>query len=159
MEQQAGTNICEIKEKKEDYLNLLLIADPSVDMIRHYLDRGDLYVMQLEETPVCVTVVVSDKETAEIKNLATHPDYLRRGYASRMIDFIIEHYREIPNITVGTGSTGIPGKEFYQLAFYRKCGFVESHIIKNFFIDKYPEPIYEDNGEQCIDMIYLRYAR
>ncbi|KAB4178741.1 N-acetyltransferase, partial [Bacteroides uniformis] len=31
--------------------------------------------------------------------------------------------------------------------------------IKNFFVDNYPEPIFEDNGEQCIDMIYLRYAR
>ena len=149
----------EIKENKEDYLNLLLIADPSVDMIQHYLGRGHLYIMQLEEIPVCVTVVVSDKETAEIKNLATHPDYLRRGYASRMMSFIVEHYRETPNIIVGTGSTGIPGKEFYQLDFYRKCGFVESHIIKNFFVDNYPEPIFEDNGEQCIDMIYLRYAR
>jgi hypothetical protein len=64
MKQQADISICEIKENKEAYLNLLLIADPSVDMIRHYLDRGDLYVMQLEETPVCVTVVVSDKGTA-----------------------------------------------------------------------------------------------
>ena len=159
MKHQANISIREIKENKEDYLNLLLIADPSVDMIQHYLGRGHLYIMQLEEIPVCVTVVVSDKETAEIKNLATHPDYLRRGYASRMMSFIVEHYRETPNIIVGTGSTGIPGKEFYQLDFYRKCGFVESHIIKNFFVDNYPEPIFEDNGDQCIDMIYLRYAR
>ena len=64
MKQQADVSICEIKKDKEDYLNLLLIADPSVDMIRHYLDRGDLYVMLLGETPVCATVVVSDKETA-----------------------------------------------------------------------------------------------
>ena len=159
MKHQANISIREIKENKEDYLNLLLIADPSVDMIQHYLGRGHLYIMQLEEIPVCVTVEVSDKETAEIKNLATHPDYLRRGYASRMMSFIVEHYRETPNIIVGTGSTGITGKEFYQLDFYRKCGFVESHIIKNFFVDNYPEPIFEDNGEQCIDMIYLRYAR
>ena len=79
MKHQANISIREIKENKEDYLNLLLIADPSVDMIQHYLGRGHLYIMQLEEIPVCVTVVVSDKETAEIKNLATHPDYLRRA--------------------------------------------------------------------------------
>ena len=115
--------------------------------------------MQLEEIPVCVTVVVSDKETAEIKNLATHPDYLRRGYASRMMSFIVEHNREIPNIIVDTGSTGVPGKVLFKLEFCLKSGFVESHIIKNFFVDNYPEPIFEDNGEQCIDMIYLRYAR
>lgn len=159
MDRQDDISIREIKENKEDYLNLLLIADPSVDMIRNYLDKGHLYIMQSEGMPVCVTVVVSDKKTAEIKNLATHPDYLRRGYASRMMSFVIEHYKEIPDIIVGTGSTGIPEKEFYQLDFYRKCGFVESHIIKNFFVDNYPEPIFEDNGEQCIDMIYLKYAR
>lgn len=128
MKRQDNISIREIKENKEYYLNLLLIADPSVDMIRHYLDRGHLYIMQLEEIPVCVTVVVSDKETAEIKNLATHPDYLRRGYASRMMSFIVEHYRKIPNIIVGTGSTGIPEKEFYQLDFYGNAA-LSNHIL------------------------------
>lgn len=67
MKHQANISIREIKENKEDYLNLLLIADPSVDMIQHYLGRGHLYIMQLEEIPVCVTVVVSDKETGRNK--------------------------------------------------------------------------------------------
>ena len=101
MKQQADVSICEIKKNKEDYLNLLLIADPSVDMIWHYLDRGDLYVMLL-------------------------------GRNACMCN---------------------------RCGFRQRDGFVESHIIKNFFIDNYPEPIFEDNGEQCIDMIYLRYTR
>ena len=74
-----------------------------------------------------------------------------------MISFIINYFQGTPEIIVGTGSTGIPEREFYQLAFYRKCGFVNSHIIRNFFVYNYPEPIFEDNGEQCIDMVYLKY--
>lgn len=158
MKHQEYISVYEIKRNKEDYLDLLLIADPSVEMIRHYLDKGHLYVLQIEKTTLCAAVVLSDKDTAEIKNLVTNPHHLRKGYASQMINFITIHYKDTPNIIVGTGGTGIPGKEFYQLEFYRKCGFIESHIIKNFFIDNYPEPIFEDNGEQCIDMIYLKYS-
>ena len=39
--------------------------------------------------------------------------------------------------------------------FYEKCGFVRSHEIKDFFIDNYDHPIYED-GVRLKDMIYLR---
>ncbi|MFR8836345.1 GNAT family N-acetyltransferase [Bacteroides nordii] len=147
----------EITENKEAFIELLLIADPSVDMINKYLSKGHLFTMQVKKEIVCAAVVVSDGSTAEIKNLVTHPDHLRKGYASRMISFIFNYFKEIPEIIVGTGSTGIPEREFYQLAFYRKCGFVDSHIIRNFFVDNYPEPIFEDNSEQCIDMIYLKY--
>lgn len=149
--------IREITENKEALIKLLLIADPSVKMIKKYLGKGHLFSMQTENEIVCAAVVVSDKSTAEIKNLVTHPDHLRKGYASRMISFIVNYFKDIPEIIVGTGSTGIPEREFYQLTFYRKCGFVDSHIIKNFFIHNYPEPIFEDNGEQCIDMLYLKY--
>ena len=40
-------------------------------------------------------------------------------------------------------------------SFYERFGFVPSHIVKNFFTDNYPEPIFED-GSQCIDMVYLK---
>ena len=54
MKHQANISIRQIKENEEDYLNLLLIADPSVDMIQHYLGRGHLYIMQLEEKPMAI---------------------------------------------------------------------------------------------------------
>ena len=39
--------------------------------------------------------------------------------------------------------------------FYAQLGFAYSHTVKNFFVDNYPEPIFED-GIQCIDMRYLK---
>lgn len=50
---------------------------------------------------------------------------------------------------VGTGDT--PS----TLSFYEHCGFRISHRLKNFFIDNYDQPIYED-GKQLTDMVYLR---
>ncbi|MEG1931452.1 MAG: hypothetical protein RR131_10000 [Anaerovorax sp.] len=45
-----------------------------------------------------------------------------------------------------------PMKEGYP--FYQSCGFVPSHRIKNFFIDHYHHPIFED-GKQLVCRIYL----
>lgn len=63
----------EITENKEAFIELLLIADPSVDMITKYLSKGHLFTMQVKKEVVCAVVVVSDGITAEIKNLVTHP--------------------------------------------------------------------------------------
>ena len=86
----------EITENKEAFIELLLIADPSVDMITKYLSKGHLFTMQVKKEVVCAVVVVSDGVTAEIKNLVTHPDHLRKGYASHMISFIINYFQGTP---------------------------------------------------------------
>ena len=39
--------------------------------------------------------------------------------------------------------------------FYERCGFVQHHRVKNFFIEHYDHPIWE-GGVQLTDMIYLR---
>ena len=52
-------------------------------------------------------------------------------------------------LQVGTGESPL------TVPFYEKCGFVFSHRIKNFFIDNYDHPIYED-GVLLKDMIYMR---
>ena len=40
-------------------------------------------------------------------------------------------------------------------AFYRRLGFRDEFVRRNFFIDHYERPIYE-NGRQCVDMYCLR---
>lgn len=52
-------------------------------------------------------------------------------------------------LQVGTGD--VPS----TVLFYEACGFHRSHRIKNFFIDHYDHPIYED-GMQLMDMVYLQ---
>lgn len=139
--------IKDIKEKRT-YYPLLLDADPDIDMLEKYLENGDLFAFHDGETAVGVIVVLplSDSD-CEIKNIAVLPDRQKQGIGRYMIRFINENYPEhFKKIYVGTADTGID--------FYEKCGFQVSHIIKNFFTDNYPEPIY-DSGKQCIDMTYL----
>lgn len=50
---------------------------------------------------------------------------------------------------VGTGESPL------TLPFYRKCGFIFSHRIADFFTEHYPRPIVEA-GVTLKDMIYLK---
>ena len=96
--------------------------------------------------------VVTDEGNGilEIKNIATEPDCQGKGYGKALIEFISETYRgRYSVLQAGTGDSPL------TIPFYEKCGFHRSHVVKNFFIDHYDHPIYED-GIQLVDMIYLR---
>jgi ribosomal protein S18 acetylase RimI-like enzyme len=143
-------NIQEIKENKKAYLSLLLLADEQEDMIDRYLERGIMYILE-DDGVKCECVITNEGNgILEIKNIATDPEFQGRGYGKILIDYIINKYKnQYSIIQVGTGDSPL------TIPFYEKCGFVRSHIIKNFFVDNYDSPIYE-GGVQLVDMIYLR---
>lgn len=143
--------IKEVKDNKKQFLSLLLLADEQENMIEKYIDRGIMYVLD-DEGIIKAECIITDEQNGvlEIKNLAVKPEYQRKGYGKVMIDFIIKNYKEkysILQVETGDSTLTIP--------FYEQCGFIRSHYIKNFFIDNYEQPIYED-GIQLIDMIYLQ---
>ena len=143
-------NIKEVKEGKKQYLNLLLLADEQENMIDRYLTNGTMYI--LEDNGVKAECVVLDVGggVLEIKNIATAPQFHGKGYGKALIDFIVKKYQKnYAILQVGTGES--PS----TIPFYEKCGFIRSHVIKNFFTDNYDHPIY-DGGVKLIDMIYLR---
>jgi ribosomal protein S18 acetylase RimI-like enzyme len=143
--------IKEVKDNKKQFLSLLLLADEQENMIDKYIDRGIMYVLD-DEGIIKAECIITDEQNGvlEIKNLAVKPEYQRKGYGKVMIDFIIKNYKEKYSILqVGTGDS------ILTIPFYEQCGFIRSHYIKNFFIDNYEQPIYED-GIQLIDMIYLQ---
>lgn len=142
--------IIEIKENKKQFLPLLLLADEQEDMIDKYLNRGTMYV--LYDDGVKCECVVTDEGNGilEIKNIATEPEYQGKGYGKALIDFVSKTYKgKYFTLQVGTGDSPL------TIPFYEKCGFVRSHIIKDFFVDNYNHPIYEA-GTQLVDMIYLQ---
>lgn len=142
--------IREIKNKKKKYLDLLLLADEQENMIDRYLARGTMYA--LFDSDVKAVCVVTDEENGilEIKNIAVAPQCQGCGYGKKLIDFIICKYRDRYDILqVGTGNSPL------TVPFYEKCGFKQSHIVKNFFTDNYDHPIFEC-GKQLIDMIYFQ---
>lgn len=142
--------IKEIKENKKQFLSLLLLADEQEDMIDRYLDKGTMYV--LDDNGIKCECVITDEGNGvlEIKNIATEPEYQGKGYGKALIDFVAAIYKgKYSILQVGTGDSPL------TIPFYKKCGFIRSHSIKNFFTDNYDHPIYEA-GIQLVDMIYLQ---
>ena len=136
------------KDNKEQYMDLLLEADPSKDMINDYLRDGELFVLTYKEKIACVAVVIKiDDETIELKNIATKEEYRGQGYAKKMLKYLADNYKQKYNkMLVGTSENNIP--------FYVKQGFDKyEKTIKNYFIDNYDEEII-DGDLHCIDMYY-----
>lgn len=135
---------------KYEYIDILLIADPSKQAIDRYLGKSDLFVMFEGADPVCAACVQEvSKDTCELKNVAATK--MRRGYGSKMIEYLCRYYKDKYNfMEVGTADTSIGNIQFYE-----RNGFVKTHRIDNFFIDNYDEPIYE-NEMQCKHMVMLK---
>lgn len=142
--------IREVKENKKQYISLLLLADEQESMVDRYLEKGTMYV--LEDNDVKAECVVTDEGDGilEIKNIAVDLKNQGKGYGKILIDFLASNYADRYSILqVGTGDSPL------TIPFYKKCGFIRSHNVPNFFTDNYDHPIYE-GGVQLIDMIYLQ---
>lgn len=140
----------QINNNKKRYLDLLLLADEQEDMIDKYLEKGDMFALYDDDLKTVCVVVAIDKETCELKNIATYEKYQYKGYAKALISFVSDYYKNnYKTMLVGTGETP------KILSFYEGCGFEKSHAIKNFFTDNYDHPMFED-GIQLIDMVYLK---
>ena len=135
---------------KTTYLELLLIADEQVSMIEKYLYRGDMFALYDNDIRAICVVTQEQAGIYELKNIVTVPTYQRKGYGQKLIQFTVDYYKNSGSeLYAGTGDCPV------ILRFYERCGFVKSHVVKNFFIDNYDHPMYED-GHQLIDMIYLK---
>jgi GNAT superfamily N-acetyltransferase len=139
-----------IHENKKQFLDLLLLADESEEMIDKYLERGELFALydNDELKSVCV-VTLEDYDTYELKNIVTYEEYNGKGYGTKLISYISEYYKDkYATMIVGTGD--VP----WILKFYEKNGFKITHRIKNFFTDNYDHPMF-DGDVQLVDMVYL----
>jgi aminoglycoside 6'-N-acetyltransferase I len=145
-------SVKQVKEHRDTPYDLLLLADPSREMIDAYLKHSKIFVAMLDQE-VIGTIVLSalSANSCEIKNIAVKPEFQGRGVGKFLLEFAVEaakneHYQ---SICIGTSnsSTG-------QLHLYQKKGFEIKEIIKGFFTDNYPEPVYE-NGIQAKHLIML----
>lgn len=142
--------IVEIKENKKQYLDLLLLADEQEDMIDKYIDRGDVFALYDDDLKSICVVTKEEEQTYELKNIATYEAFQGKGYGNTLIGYLFDHYKNKCKIMyVGTGDSP------RALKFYKRCGFTDSHAIRNFFIDHYNHPMYDCN-KQLVDMIYLK---
>lgn len=137
---------------KKAYLELLLLADEQESMIDRYLERGEMFVLHDHGVKAECVITREGDGVYELKNIAVAPAHQGQGWGKALIAFLFSHYTDCATMLVGTGD--VPS----ALGFYHKCGFVESHRMKNFFTDHYDHPIFED-GRQLVDMVYLKRER
>ena len=144
----APMEIRKISSGKEDYLPLLLEADPSRKMIDGYLDSGEVYVMHVNGLTASVAVMVRrDDGSWELRNIVTAPDLRHRGYAGRLIQYLIRLFSSrCQRMYAGTRPS--------MAGFYEQFGFTRDYVTENFFTDNYDEPITED-GKVLKDLIHL----
>lgn len=133
--------IDKIQTNKKEYLDMLLLADEQESMIDKYLEKGEMFVMFNAVNEAVCSAVVTDEgcDICELKNLAVTPQYQRRGYGKRMINYLCNHYADkFRYMTVGTGDS------VKTVSFYESCGFSYSHSIPDFFTHSYDHLIIEE---------------
>lgn len=144
--------IRKLRAEEQYPMELLLLADPSQELVEQYVSKGECYVLEVEQNIVGVYVLVVKKSNAaELMNIAVAEHMQGRGLGKRLVLHAIEASRQkgCSTIEVGTGNSSID-----QLALYQKCGFRIVGVDTDFFVRNYTEEIYE-NGIQCRDMIRL----
>ncbi|MGY6743600.1 MAG: GNAT family N-acetyltransferase [Cecembia sp.] len=133
-------------------IELLLLADPSRELIEQYLSESSIFLASSKgKTKGIIALYPIEESILEIKNLAVVPSFQKKGLGKNLILFA-ENFAKANGYTklrICTGNTS-----FHQLALYQKLGFQKKDKILNFFLEQYPEPIFE-NGMQCKDLIVL----
>ena len=140
---------------RKKYLSLLLEADPCEEMLDRYLSNGFFLTAQADGDTAGVACIVPVENVHngvggwELKNISVAPRFQRQGVGSALIAAAEGCLPKGTPFWVGTADGSVAA-----LAFYRRNGFEISNVVKGFFTDNYPEPIY-DQGILCQDMVYL----
>lgn len=140
---------------REEYRDLLLLADEAEQQVSSYIQHGDLFVLRGDGGELLgVTLVLYEQPgEAELKAVAVDERWHGQGIGKRMLARVLTALREagVRRVTVGTGNSGIG-----QLAFYQKAGFRLSHVERDFFSEArgYPAGL-EENGIQLRDMVWM----
>lgn len=143
-----------IAKDSEIPYELLLLADETTEAIDQYIFSSDIYLLHDGTENIAVMVLHKNNDAElELKNIAVIESYRSKGIGSILINKAKEIACEnkYKLLMVGTSDTG-----FQQIRFYEKNGFVKTGIRKDFFIENYPAPIYE-NGLQMRDMVLLTH--
>lgn len=148
------TSLVEITGEREPYFPYLLLADENEEMVRKYMNDGDLYTIHCGEHLVGVALLIEQSKTSiEIKNIAVKPEFKGKGIGKIVLQMISDNSKAkgYTQVIVGTANSSID-----NIAFYQKAGFRMERIDKDFF-SSYDKPIYE-NGIRAVDMIIFSKA-
>jgi GNAT superfamily N-acetyltransferase len=139
-----------IENNKKDFLDLLLLADEQESMIDKYLERGALFALYDDGLKSICVVTNEGNDVYEIQSLATYKNFQGKGYGKHLVSHVCNYYKYKGNtMLVGTGDVA------WIISFYKRCGFVFSHRLENYFLENYDKPIFEA-GVQLKDKVYFK---
>src|SRR5699024_5676308 len=121
-------------------MELLLLADPSEEIVKEYVFRGECFIAEMEQRSIGVYVLLPTRpETVELVNIAVAEEQHGRGIGKQLMMDAIQtaKSRGYKTIEIGTGNSSIG-----QIALYQKCGFRIVGVDMDFFIRHYPDPIF-----------------
>ncbi|RXK19185.1 GNAT family N-acetyltransferase [Macrococcus sp. DPC7161] len=142
----------QIYEISETIKSLLLLADPSNEMINRYIKHSLIFVLEIDKEAAGVIVLNElNNTTIEIMNIAVKENHQGNGYGKLMLKEaeIIAKSLGYHRLKIATANSSLN-----QLALYQKCGFRMEEIEKDFFINEYKEVIME-NGIRAMDKVIL----
>ncbi|UYW01496.1 GNAT family N-acetyltransferase [Flavobacterium agricola] len=143
--------IAQVNSETVDW-DLLILADPSEEVIASYIDNCIIFQLYEETFPVAVVALLKLNDTEiEIKNIAVDEEYQNQGLGTDLIHFCAKQAKQngYKKLWIGTGNSSLS-----QLLLYQKLGFRMSYIKENFFVEHYDEKIVE-NKIPCLDMVML----
>ncbi|MGG3662271.1 GNAT family N-acetyltransferase [Bacillus gobiensis] len=136
-----------IMNDREKYLDYLLLADEDEQIVKQYINEGDMYSISMDGQLVGIILFVYHQQrVVELKNLALAPEWRGRGIGKAVLQKAFDIYKGMEKMIVGTANSSIE-----NIAFYQKAGFRMTEIRRGFF-EKYAKPIFE-NGIQALDMV------
>lgn len=135
------------------YRELLLLADPDEERVAQYTASGTCFQATLGPTRVGAAVWhPRSTSTVELLNLSLRTAWQGKGHGKQFLHALLVEARDrgFHTMTVGTGNSSLG-----PLALYQKAGFRITGVVKDYFLQHYPEPI-EEHGIPCRDMIRLQ---
>ena len=143
--------IKQVISEKERFMDLLYLGDEDENMISKYLKKSNMFLCyDGNELVGQITVLRLANKIYEIKNLSIYESYQGKGYGSKLVKFIFDHYKNKASVIIlGTGECD------KTISFYENLGFKYFMRKKNFFIDNYDHEMYEED-KKLIDMLYFK---
>jgi len=132
---------------------LLLLADETKEIVDGYIHTCAIYVLEdCGKIIAQYALLPINDNTIEVKNIAVDTAFQGKGIGKQLLKNAIKNARTrgYNKLIIGTGDAS-----FKQLYLYQKAGFDIVDIKRNFFINHYSEPIFE-NGIQLKHMIMLQ---
>jgi len=142
-----------LKKEEVHPIDLLLLADETMDAITKYIYDCDIFVYEHHATIIAqYSLQKRSPEVAEIKNISVSVPYQGRGLGKLLLTDAIARTKQngFKSLLIGTGDV-----MFMQLRLYQQMGFEMFRIKRNFYLENYSEPLFED-GLQLKHMVLLR---